>query len=120
TFESSLHKDIHVIGDACIASPMPKSAYAANTQAKVCAEAIVSELQEREMATPSYLNTCYSVVGDDFAISVAAIYRLENGKIVSIKGSGGLSALNASAATRKYEVAYAHSWFNNITYEMFN
>ncbi|WP_069470124.1 NAD(P)/FAD-dependent oxidoreductase [Candidatus Marithrix sp. Canyon 246] len=120
TFESSLHKDIHVIGDACIASPMPKSAYAANTQAKVCAEAIVSELQEREMATPSYLNTCYSVVGDDFAISVAAIYRLENGKIVSIKGSGGLSALNASAATRKYEVAYAHSWFNNITYDMFN
>ncbi len=120
TFESSLHKDIHVIGDACIASPMPKSAYAANTQAKICAEAIVSELQGREMATPSYLNACYSIVGDDFAISVAAIYRLENGKIVSVKDSGGVSALNASAETRKHEVAYAHSWFNNITYEMFN
>jgi sulfide dehydrogenase [flavocytochrome c] flavoprotein subunit len=120
TFESSLHKDIHVIGDACIANPMPKSAYAANTQAKICAEAIVSELQGREMATPSYLNACYSVVGDDFAISVAAIYRLENGKIVSVKDAGGVSDLNASAETRKHEVAYAHSWFNNITYEMFN
>ncbi len=120
TFESSLHKDIHVIGDACIAAPMPKSAYAANIQAKVCAEAIVSELQGREMATPSYLNACYSIVGDDFGISVAAIYRLENGKIVSVKDSGGISALDASAETRKHEVAYAHSWFNNITYEMFN
>ncbi|WP_069470133.1 hypothetical protein [Candidatus Marithrix sp. Canyon 246] len=35
TFESSLHKDIYVIGDACIAGPMPKSAYAANTQATI-------------------------------------------------------------------------------------
>jgi sulfide dehydrogenase [flavocytochrome c] flavoprotein subunit len=120
TFESSLHKDIHVIGDACMAGPMPKSAYAANTQAKVCAEAIVSELQGREMATPSYVNTCYSIVGDDFGISVAAIYNLENGKIVSVKDSGGISPIDASAQTRKYEVAYAHSWFNNITYEMFN
>ncbi len=120
TFESSLHKDIYVIGDACIAGPMPKSAYAANTQAKVCAEAILSELQGREMATPSYVNTCYSVVGDDFGISVAAVYRLENGKIVSVKDSGGISPLDASAQTRKYEVAYAHSWFNNITDEMFN
>ncbi|WP_171899578.1 FCSD flavin-binding domain-containing protein, partial [Candidatus Marithrix sp. Canyon 246] len=120
TFESSLHKDIYVIGDACIAGPMPKSAYSANTQAKVCAEAILSELQGREMATPSYVNTCYSVVGDDFGISVAAIYRLDNGKIISVPDSGGISPIDASAQTRKYEVAYAHSWFSNITYEMFN
>lgn len=120
TFESKQHKDIHVIGDACIASPMPRSAYAANIQAKVCAEAIVSELQGREMATPSYLNACYSIVGEDFGISIAAVYRLKNGKIVSVKEAGGVSDLNASAETRKSEVAYAHSWYNNITYEMFN
>ena len=41
TFESTVHAGIHLIGDAIIASPMPKSAFSANTQAKVCAAAIV-------------------------------------------------------------------------------
>jgi sulfide dehydrogenase [flavocytochrome c] flavoprotein subunit len=32
TFESKAHKDIHVIGDASIATPMPKSGFAASSQ----------------------------------------------------------------------------------------
>ncbi|MEW8496820.1 MAG: FAD/NAD(P)-binding oxidoreductase, partial [Candidatus Thiodiazotropha taylori] len=44
TFESKLHKDVYVIGDACIAGKMPKSGYAANSQGKVCAAAIVATL----------------------------------------------------------------------------
>ena len=40
TFESTLHKGVHVIGDSVIAGAMPKSAYAANSQAKVCAAAV--------------------------------------------------------------------------------
>ena len=99
---------------------MPKSAYAANSQAKVCVEAIVAELQGREMAPPSYINTCYSIVGKDFGISVAAIYHLEEEQIVEIEGSGGNSPLDASPEYRKREMAYAHSWFKNITYDMFN
>ena len=34
TFESTLHKDIYVLGDAAIAGKMPKSGYAASSQAK--------------------------------------------------------------------------------------
>ena len=41
TFESTLHKDIHVLGDACIAGGMPKSGFAANSQGKVTAMAVV-------------------------------------------------------------------------------
>ncbi len=120
TFESSLQKDIHVIGDACIATPMPKSAHAANSQAKVCAIAVVSALQGKEMPTPSYANTCYSVVGDNFGVSFTAVYHLEEGKLQYVKGAGGFSPLEASAEDRKREVSYAHSWYNNITNEMFN
>ena len=32
---------VHVIGDAAIAGAMPKSAFAANAQAKVCAAAVL-------------------------------------------------------------------------------
>src|SRR5207245_2293372 len=40
TFESKLQPGVHVIGDAAIAGAMPKSAFAANSQAKTCAAAI--------------------------------------------------------------------------------
>src|SRR6185436_1734009 len=39
TFESKLVPGVHVIGDAAIAGAMPKSAFAANSQAKTCAAA---------------------------------------------------------------------------------
>jgi len=88
TFASTLQPNIHVIGDASIAGKMPKSGFAANSQAKVCAAAIVSELGGTTMPDPSYVNTCYSLVAPDYGISVAAVYRLQDGKIVKAEGSG--------------------------------
>ena len=37
-----------------------------------------------------------------------------------VEGSGGVSPKDATAEHKKREVAYAHSWFNNITQDMFN
>ncbi|MGC2857134.1 FCSD flavin-binding domain-containing protein [Novispirillum sp. DQ9] len=116
TFESKVHAGIHVIGDAAVATDMPKSGYSANSQAKVCARAIVAALQGKDMAAPSYVNTCYSIAGPDHCFSVAAVYKYNEAenKIVSVEGSGGLSPMDASAEDRKREVAYAHSWYSNI------
>ncbi len=119
TFESTIHPGIHVLGDASIATGMPKSGYSANSQAKVCAAAIVALLQGKEPGTPSYVNTCYSIAGKDYGFSVAAVYRLakDGSKITSV--SGGLTPDDASPEVFKKEVAYAHSWYNNITDDIF-
>jgi len=120
TFESTLKKGIHVIGDACIAGAMPKSGYAANSQAKVCAAAVADLLNDATPGTPSYINTCYSIVGTDYGISVAAVYQLgEDGKIAGVKDSGGVTPMDASPDHLKREVAYAYSWYNNITKDVF-
>lgn len=119
TFESTLHKDVYVIGDAAI-TEMPKSAYSANSQAKVCVVAIVTSLQGKEMIEPSYVNTCYSIVGEDYGISVAALFKLKEGALVSIEGSGGVTPSDASPEHLRREVIYAHSWFKNITVDMFS
>jgi sulfide dehydrogenase [flavocytochrome c] flavoprotein subunit len=119
TFESTLHKDVYVVGDACIAGDMPKSGYSANSQAKVCASAIVAALGGKEAPEPSYVNTCYSLIAPEYGISVAAVYRFEEGKIVSVKGSGGVSPAQASDAQRKLEAEYAHAWFKNVTTDIF-
>jgi len=120
TFESTLKKGIHVIGDACIAGAMPKSGYAANSQAKVCAAAVADLLNDATPGTPSYINTCYSIVGTDYGISVAAVYKLgDDGKIAGVKDSGGVTPMDASPDHLKREVAYAYSWYNNITKDVF-
>jgi len=120
TFESTIHNDVHVIGDASIAGKMPKSGYAANSQGKVCAAAVAALLNGNAVAEPSYVNTCYSVIAPKHGISVAAVYQLnDEGKIVGVKGAGGLSPMDASPWEREMEAMHAHSWFDNIISDSF-
>jgi sulfide dehydrogenase [flavocytochrome c] flavoprotein chain len=119
TFESTVHTGIHVIGDAAIANPMPKSAFSANNQAKTCAAAIVAMLRGEVVPTPALMNTCYSLVAPDYGISIAAVYRVVDEKIVTVDGSSGVSPLNAPAETRSLEAEYARSWYANITADTF-
>jgi len=119
TFESTIKPGVHVIGDASVAAPMPKSGYAANSEAKVCAAAVYALLSGKDMVEPSWINTCYSVIAPGDGISVANVYALKDGKIISVENSGGISA-KYDPEMRKREVMYAHSWFNNITTDVFN
>ena len=119
TFESTIHKDVHVIGDSCIAGVMPKSGYAANSQGKVCAAAIVAQVNGLEVPEPSYVNTCYSIIAPEYGISVAAVYGLVDGKIAKIQGAGGLSPSDTSARFRAKEAQNARSWIRNIMSDSF-
>ena len=119
TFESTLHKGIHVIGDAAHQSPLPKSGYAANSEAKVVAAAVVDLVNGREPGTPSWVNTCYSIVAPHDGISVAMVYNLVDGKVAKVEGSGGLTPMDSSPQDRAREEQYAHSWFKNITGDIF-
>ena len=116
TFESAKHKGIHVIGDACNAGAMPKSGYAANSEAKICAANVVAQLNGKEVVEMSGINTCYSYVTDKQAVSVAGVYRAQDGKIVAVPNSGGVSPVDYSAAGA--EAVYAESWLRNILTEM--
>ncbi len=119
TFESKNHKGVHVIGDASVAKGMPKSGYAANSQAKVCASGVIAMLNSKQPGVASYVNTCYSIVGRNYGISVAAVYRLaEDGSKIT-KVSGGLTPKDASPEQLRREVAYAYSWFKNITQDIY-
>ena len=115
TFESRAQKDIYVIGDASIATPMPKSGFAASSQGKVCATAIVASLAGQDMPEPSYVNTCYSLVGPDYGISVAAVYRLSDGGIAAVQGAGGVSPKDVDPEFRVAESRYAVGWYQSIT-----
>src|SRR5919204_2177856 len=119
TFESKLQPNVHVIGDASIAGAMPKSAFSANAQAKVCAAAVAKLIAGDKPDTPKLINTCYSLVAPDYGISIEGVYRPADGQIKEIEGSGGVSALDAPNSTRALEATFANAWFNTITTEVF-
>ena len=119
TFESKLQPNIHVIGDASIAGAMPKSAFTANAQAKVCAAAVAKLIGGGKPDDPRLINTCYSLVAPDYGISVAGVYRPADGQLKDVEGSGGVSPINAPASTRAAEATFANGWFSTITQEVF-
>ncbi len=118
TFESTLHKDVYVAGDAAIAKKMPKSGFSANSQAKILAIQLVKSLNgKKTMANTRFGNTCYSFINPNYAISVTAAYKGTDKQIA--KTSGGLSPMGANATERKALAGTAREWYKGITSDMF-
>lgn len=119
TFESRQQPNIHVIGDAAIMGAMPKSAFAANAQAKVCAAAVAKLLGGSSPDQAKLINTCYSLVAPDYGISIAGVYWAADGQLKDVEGSGGVSPIDAPSSTRALEARLADGWFKTITEEVF-
>lgn len=111
TYESLKAKNVHVIGDATIGLPVPKSGTIANAQGKIAAAAVVSLLNDRPVAPMPPLNTCYSWISDREVVAVVNAYRIDNGKVVQIeqKLTPGPSTVWADHA-----VAWATNIWNDI------
>lgn len=118
-FASTRQPDIHVIGDASIAAPMPKSAFSANAQAKVCAIQIARRLSGLDVDGTTLANTCYSFLSADEAISVSGVYRSDGGRFSNVPGAGGVSPMNPDKGFAQREAEQARAWYTQITREAF-
>ena len=118
TLESKAVKRIHVLGDATLSAPgMPKSGHMTNSQAKVCAAAVVALVNgQTPNPAPVMNNTCYSFVSGNEVIHVASVHQWNAAQatIIPVKGAGGVSA-----ARNQLEADYAWSWAQNIWADMF-
>ncbi len=110
---------MHVLGDAADAAPMPKSAYSATSQARAVAAAIVAQLRGEVPAAPVYLNTCYSLLAPDYGISIAAVYRVADGRLTAVPEAGGTSPLAADAAFRAREAVFAAGTWTSLNADAF-
>lgn len=122
TFEARSTPHIHVIGDANNAPPMPKSGFIANSTARQAVASAVAALAGREpLGDPTYFNTCYSHVGENYGISVVGIFRpnAEATGFIETPNSGGVSPRGDLPDQRRLEARYADSWYRSITDYMF-
>jgi sulfide dehydrogenase [flavocytochrome c] flavoprotein subunit len=116
TFESTRVPSVHVIGDSCVAAPMPKSAFAANSQAKVCAAAIAALAEGRTPGLPSLINHCYSFLDRDYAISVTGVYEYSPSEKALVASSSGETPMDAD---RSLEARQARAWQQNFRLDVF-
>ena len=117
TLESKLVPGIHVVGDSIIPGDMPKSAFAANSQAKVCANAVLSALTDSKKIPAQFQNTCWSLVAANHGVKIGASYKATDEKIE--KTSGFLSTPDEDDSTRAANAEEANGWYAGITRELF-
>ncbi|WP_173046801.1 NAD(P)/FAD-dependent oxidoreductase [Bosea sp. ANAM02] len=117
TMKSTADANIHVLGDASIAGDMPKSAFAANSQAKVVAMVVRAELAGARSFPPRYLNTCWSLIETDDAIKVGGRYEPRGGRIAAVETF--VSQNGETPDLRKQNGAENLGWYAAITADMF-
>jgi sulfide dehydrogenase [flavocytochrome c] flavoprotein chain len=118
TFASKLVPDIHVIGDACIGGGIPKSASAANAEAKACAGAVANLLAGKAPDISKLVGTCYNTVAPGYAFSLSGIYQPKDGMFAEIDGVT-TSPVDAPREARAREAEVAQSWYKTITVDAF-
>jgi NADPH-dependent 2,4-dienoyl-CoA reductase/sulfur reductase-like enzyme len=116
-FTSKLVPNVHVIGDACLAGAIPKSASAASAQAGACAVAIVNLISGKEPEPPKLTGTCYNTVAPGYTFSLSGNYQPRDGIFVEVDSS--TSPLDASRDVRAREAADALSWYKTVTVNAF-
>lgn len=115
---SKADADVHVLGDAAQQGDMPKSGFAANSQAKVCAMAVRGALTDSKVFPAKFTNTCWSLIAPDDGVKVGATYEATAEKIAKVDGF--VSQTGEDAATRKATYEESVGWYAGITTDMFS
>ena len=115
---SKADPDVHVLGDSAQQGDMPKSGFAANSQAKVCAMAVRGALTGSKVFPAKFTNTCWSLIAADDGVKVGATYESTAEKIAKVDGF--ISQTGEDAATRKATYEESVGWYAGITADMFN
>jgi NADPH-dependent 2,4-dienoyl-CoA reductase/sulfur reductase-like enzyme len=117
SFMSRKVADVYVLGDASIADDMPKSAFSANSQAKVVAADILNALAGRDRFESRYRNTCWSLLAPDDSVKVGANYAPKDGKLEA--SDPFISKRGEPAEVRRQNYRESVAWYTNVTDEMF-
>ena len=115
--KSKVDGNIFVVGDAAIPGDMPKSAFAANSQAKVAAMVIRAELVKSRAFPARYSNTCWSLIAPDDDIKVGGNFEPGDGKIKAAPGF--VSQKGEGADIRKQNYKESVDWYNGIVADIF-
>jgi Flavocytochrome c sulphide dehydrogenase, flavin-binding. len=97
---------------------MPKSGFSANSQAKVCANAVRGALTGSTIFPARFANTCWSLIAPNDGVKVGATYEATDEKIASV--AGFVSATGESDEVRQATYQESIGWYDGIVSDMFS
>jgi NADPH-dependent 2,4-dienoyl-CoA reductase/sulfur reductase-like enzyme len=115
--KSKLDENVYVLGDSSAQGDMPKSAFAANSQARSASMAIRGELTGSKTLPAKYSNACWSVLAPDDGVKLGASYEPTPEKIASVESF--ISGADEDAATRKATYEESLGWYADFTADVF-
>jgi sulfide dehydrogenase [flavocytochrome c] flavoprotein chain len=118
SMKSANDPNIYVVGDACIPGDMPKSAFSANSQAKVAAMMIRGELTNARTFPARYTNTCWSLIETDDTVKVGGRYEPKDGKIAAVETF--VSQKGEGAELRRQTQVENMGWYSGIIADVFS
>ena len=110
SMRSTVDPSIFVVGDACIGGDMPKSGFAANSQAKVAALAVMTDLIGTSSYPAHYESTCWSMITPTDCVKVDGVYEAAEGRIKEVRGF--VSNTGEADAVRRRNVDEATAWYD--------
>lgn len=108
--------DVYVLGDASSQGDMPKSGFSANSQAKVCANAVRGALTGSKVFPAKFSNTCWSLIAPNDGVKVGATYEATPEKIAKVDGF--ISQTGETSDVRKATYEESEGWYTGITSDM--
>jgi len=119
TYESTKHAGIHIIGDSQ-GTAMPKAGHIANSEAKICADAVLRALKGYEPdPAPKTNSACYSPVSSNTASWLTAVYEYNADTMqmqpVQINGANYASG---APSTSNYSAMF--NWSGNLFADTFS
>ena len=94
---------------------MPKSAFSAESQAKILSLNLINRILQKSYLNPAFLNTCYSFSSNDRAFSITSWYKLNTKKDRIVSLGSSQSSVDGSNDERIRESKEAFGWYESIT-----
>jgi len=108
---------VFVLGDAAVGGDMPKSAFAAGSQATVVADRIRHELLDAPAAEARYRNKCWSLIAEDDSVFVGGTYEPRDGRIAQVDSE--ISSLEDDDPIRRRNYADSAAWYLALITRLF-
>lgn len=117
SMKSAADPNVFVVGDAATGGDMPKSAFTSNSQARVAAATIRSELLQTPAVPARYANTCWSMIAPEDAVKVGGSYEPREGRIAAVDTF--ISQKGESSELRQQTQDENMDWYGAIVADMF-
>lgn len=120
-FTSTQAENVYVLGDAAIATDMPKSAFSALNQAGVVAADIIASLAGKPREKGKFHNVCWSLLAPDDGVKVGADYvpGSKGGKPYLDPIDPFVSRPGESAEVRRQNAQDGANWYQTMVADIF-